>query len=134
MHSNTSRAWFVVGAFGLLLLKGCGGSGMVPVRGVLTFDGAPLEQASLAFLPDGEGEPAHSMTRAGGAFELDTHDQRGAKPGKYRVTVTKLEFGGMKTPEPPRSVVPEIYRSKESTPLLVTLPAEGDLKLELKSQ
>jgi hypothetical protein len=117
----------------LLLVGGCGGSGMVPVRGTVTFDGAPLEQASLAFLPEGEGEPAHSMTKAGGAFELDTHDARGAKPGKYRVTVTKLEFGAMKTPEPPRSVVPEIYRSKEKTPLLVTLPSDGDLKLELKS-
>lgn len=134
MDSSLARMSFVFGTLGFLVLGGCGGSGMVPVRGVITYDGAPLEQASLAFLPEGEGEPAHSMTRTGGAFELDTHDRRGAKPGKYKVTVTKLAFGAEKTAGPPKSVVPEIYRSKESTPLVVTLPSDGELKLEVKSQ
>jgi hypothetical protein len=65
---------------------------------------------------------------------LETHDRTGVHPGTYRVTVTKFEFGGMKTPDAPKSLVPQIYRSPEETPLVVTLPAEGDLLIEVTTE
>jgi len=115
------------------LTVGCGGGGFVAVTGLVTLDGKPLEGASVAFIPEAQGEAAYSTTNAEGVFELATHSQPGAKPGMYQVLVTKLDSSIPKTARPPRSAVPQIYGAKNTTPLQVSLPHTGQIRLELKS-
>jgi hypothetical protein len=72
----------------VLACAGCGG-GPVPVSGVVTLDGQPLPQATVTFLPLGQGRTASGFTDAEGRFHLSTLEQRdGALPGEYKVTVT----------------------------------------------
>ena len=49
-------------AFAVLVLGGCGGDGLVEVCGNVTFDGKPVEQGTISFLPvDGEGPTAGAL-------------------------------------------------------------------------
>ncbi len=92
-------AFAVVVAFG-----GCGGRkipGLVPLQGTVTYDGAPLAWASLAFAPapsESGAKPdpnaptqrvAVAMTDENGNFVASVLGVKGANPGKYVVTVEK---------------------------------------------
>jgi hypothetical protein len=123
----------------IVAVAGCGKStGYLPVTGTVSLDGVPLEGASVAFIPkEGDGPAAYSTTNAAGEFELSTHKDTGAAPGKYTVLVTKLDSAAPKNAGKnaagPRSLVPEIYGSREKSPVEVSLPQEGPIQLELKS-
>ena len=80
---------------GSLVLSGCGGPDMAPVKGRVTFDGKPVKEAAIAFAPvpaddkDKEpGKPATGFTDENGYFDLSTYKPLdGAKVGKHKVTV-----------------------------------------------
>ena len=95
-------AWsLVLGHWSLALLVGCNSgsvSGTVPASGKVTYKGAPVEGAIVTFVPQGNGRTATATTRAGGVFSLTTVDSSGALPGKYRVTVDKVEYGAGTSP------------------------------------
>jgi hypothetical protein len=75
-------------AAGCLLLAGCGGSGLVPVSGTLTFKGKPVTNAIVNFAPADNGRPSSGKTDAAGKFTLYFDpDTKGIKPGKYKVYV-----------------------------------------------
>lgn len=92
---------------GLLALVGCGSDphvanrpDVVPVTGVVTLDGAPVEGATVTFvntagMAPGEqvtGRSSVGRTDESGRFELTTFESGdGAVPGGYTVTVTKYE-------------------------------------------
>lgn len=70
----------------------------VPVSGVVTYNGTPLANAQVAFIPKGGGEAknANGLTDAEGKFTLQTFiggstQASGAIPGDYIVTVSKYE-------------------------------------------
>jgi len=74
----------------ICLLSGCGGSEMnvAPVAGTVTLDGAPLERASVLFLPD-EGRPSFGVTDSEGRYALIySKDENGAEVGPCTVQVT----------------------------------------------
>jgi hypothetical protein len=81
---------------GLVLLPGCGGPAMAPVKGRVTCKGSPVKEAALTFSPvprsadDKEpGKPATGFTDANGHYELSTfRELDGALVGKHRVLVT----------------------------------------------
>jgi hypothetical protein len=79
---------------------GCGGSGTVKVKGVVTLDGQPLSGATVMFVPfEGQGtRPATGATHPDGSFQLTTFKANdGALPGTYHVVVSKPpegEYGG----------------------------------------
>ena len=76
---------------------GCGDKsqlkGLVPVEGVVYYDGTPLEGAAVKFFPeDVSGRTATAMTGADGKFVLMTLNPKdGVAPGEYKVTVVKYE-------------------------------------------
>lgn len=140
------------------LTSGCGRDlDTVPCRGVVTFNGQPVEQANVYFLRDGapKGTPAPAaiaVTDSNGRFELKTGKHQGAMPGKYVVTVQKDNSASLNIPEPlptgmsrfdymkahnlfPRPLLPEKYSRFEQTPLQIEVSAdprknEFELKLE----
>ena len=138
-------------------LLGCGGGGStlegtVPVSGIVTQSGAPLEGAAVTFAPTGAGRSASGLTDATGKFTLTTLDPGdGAMPGDYQVTITKKEMVGREYTEeeanayysqhqtqPPapemKNSVNEKYSQPDSSGLLATVPADGvsDLKYEVE--
>ncbi|WP_406694230.1 carboxypeptidase-like regulatory domain-containing protein [Singulisphaera sp. Ch08] len=79
----------------LLLLAGCGDSSdtlkLVPVSGIITMDGKPLEGATVAFLPAPDnqaGAPGLDTTGPDGNYKAMTRQRSGLAPGKYKMSVT----------------------------------------------
>jgi hypothetical protein len=74
---------------------GCGDGGpkLVPVGGVVTLSGKPLEGAFVRFDPlpvNKEGLPGEDTTGPEGNYKAMTKGRSGLVPGKYHVVVIKL--------------------------------------------
>jgi len=140
-----------------LLLVGCGGGDAfkaarpktVSATGAIVYNGQPLDFALIVLSPEGTGGTA-AMCRsdADGNFSLDAFPpDRGAVPGKYRVSVTKTEAptvavydeGSHDAPMPktdngPKSLIPPAFGDLNTSGLTIEIPADGSdaLKLELR--
>jgi hypothetical protein len=95
----SSPARLTVAVLGLLLLSGCGGKISGPeraaVKGSVSFDGAPVEDGSIVFLPaTGTKGPSSGGTIHNGAYEITTAS--GPVPGKYRVEIRAMRSTGTK--------------------------------------
>lgn len=140
------RRGSTLGLIGLALLVGCnsaGVSGTVPVSGKVTYKGAPVEGAIIIFVPEGNGRSATATTVANGLFSLTTVDASGAMPGKYKVTVEKVEYGqggtssmeaastGNAAEGQAKHVLPKKYAEVASTPLVIEVPSGGKKDIDL---
>jgi hypothetical protein len=82
----------------LLLAAGCtkapdGRPKLVPVVGKVLYNKAPIEGATVVFIPEGHNYAATARTDAGGTFKLRTFaESDGAVPGNYKITVRKFEI------------------------------------------
>jgi hypothetical protein len=137
----------VIGAWSLVIgLVGCNSasiSGTVPASGKVTYKGAPVEGAIITFVPEGNGRTATATTTAGGVFSLTTVDSPGAMPGKYKVTVDKVQYAAAGSPSmeeaargnPAESqakrVLPAKYANPASTPLAMDVPPDGKQDIDL---
>ena len=136
----------MLGLIGLALLVGCNSksvTGTVPASGKVTYKGAAVEGAIITFVPEGSGRPATATSAAGGVFSLTTVDATGAMPGKYKVTVDKVEYGagGSSSMEAASSgnaaegtvkrALPAKYAEAASTPLAIEVPSGGKKDIEL---
>jgi hypothetical protein len=155
---------WAVGAALVLAAAGCGGKHTpVPVRGVVTLDGKPVEGATVHFYAEGEdreGRLAYGSTDAEGVFRLSTLGREdGALPRAYKVVVIKYVplRPNVKIPDFPKTAqgkadledfkykiygdgprtknaLPARYADINTTPFHVTVPARGDVALELTSK
>ncbi len=140
------RRCFLLGLICLTLLAGCNSasvSGTVTAGGKVTYKGAAIEGAIVTFVPEGNGRTATATTEAGGVFSLTTVDAAGAIPGKYKVTVEKVEYavGGTSSMEEAstgnaaegktKRALPAKYATATSTPLLIEVPSSGKKDLDL---
>ena len=89
---------FALCIFALMVVGGCSNpdAEFRQVSGVITYNGAPVEKAMVAFVPtDDSGIAATGMTDAAGKYTLTSTTAKrygtGAKPGKYFVKVTKTD-------------------------------------------
>jgi hypothetical protein len=125
---------------------------------VLLPDGSPLAGATVQFVPEEGGRPAHGLTGDDGSFRLTTFSTGdGAKEGDYKVVITppgpsqseggapdphdpeamkKAMIGHMKTQKRPgvstkKGDVHANYTSAATTPLRQRVPAEGKIELKL---
>jgi len=143
----------LVAAAGLL---GCsGGSGdrpkTVKAGGTVTLDGAPVEGATVSFVPQAAGRSAVARTDSKGQFTLNTTNTiPGVMPGDYKVGISKEKTEGAMTPEesqsyfektgkapPPPKVtneLPEKYKNAATSGLTAKVEASGanEFKFELK--
>lgn len=90
MRKLTVLACFTACVF---LNLGCRGIRLVPVKGVITVNGKPLDIGNVAFFPDeskGNTELHYPYGEIGptGAYEMFTKGRRGVPPGWYKVVVT----------------------------------------------
>jgi hypothetical protein len=109
-----------------LLLSGCGGATMAPVKGRVLCKGVPVKEAALTFspIPGDEhardaGKPATGFTDADGTFILSTYRAYdGALIGPHRVLVVLDETNKA--------------RCKRETRLIWEIkPGSNDVEIEL---
>lgn len=130
----------LVGRLGLVVLLGiailvCPGCGKqkrkdrpetVPVTGVVTYKGQPVDGARLAFMADSQ-EVQGGVALAGpdGKFSAMTFEPGdGLMPGSFTVTVVKMVGGELTEasdapPTPVKNVLPDKYSRRETSPLKV---------------
>lgn len=98
--SPGARRAIVAGGILLVLAAGCSGKKSnawtkarpqtFPVKGVVTFDGAAVEGATVVFLAEGKNLAATGVTGADGRYVLRTFEpQDGAVAGRHAVRITK---------------------------------------------
>jgi len=123
----------------LSVLAGCAPN-LVTVEGTVTCDGVPLAYTTVRFVPDAGtlGNGAVAETDEAGRYFLssinpsDSTAESGCFPGRYHVAV--YEVPRWPPPSGPRTEIPEVYTSKESTPLVLdVLESGGVVNLELTS-
>ena len=90
----TRRTWLTAVALAAVLLPGCGGPKMAPVKGRVIFNGQPVKEAAVTFSPAAAGnqldtgKPATGFTDADGNFALSTFSEYdGAIVGTHTVNV-----------------------------------------------
>jgi hypothetical protein len=88
---RSCAAWAVaVFAASIMVVGGCGSGGAASteaVTGTVTYNGAPVADASVTFTPE-KGRPATGITDAGGKFTLTTNVVGdGAVAGKHKVSI-----------------------------------------------
>lgn len=124
----------------LALVAGCDRSGLnlAPVEGVVTYNGAPLADAGVLFLPNDPrmGPPASGTTDADGKFILLTVNRPGAAVGEHRIAISKEEtiaipqrrgFPLYQT----KHFIPEKYGDPDTSELTATV-ADDDNHFEFK--
>jgi hypothetical protein len=91
----TRRATRALAGLGLLLVWGCGDDGLprrYPVYGEVTYNGKPLTQGIVNFIPQSDKGRAASGTIQEGSYNMTTLTPGdGVIPGPYRVTVTAVK-------------------------------------------
>jgi hypothetical protein len=142
-----------------IVLTGCSNSSRpptYPVTGTVTLQGKPVTGAAITFVPTGEGEAASAITDSEGKYALTTWEAGdGARPGEYRVKVSKQEQQAVdpskmvknlsyeeeqkiyveskKAPPPAKSLVPRKYEDDQTSGLMHTVdkkPTTFDIKIE----
>ena len=80
-YAKITRACTALLALVALGLSGCGGNGLTKVSGTVTFDGTPVEEGSISFMPvDGKG------VTAGGVIENGKYTAE-VSPGEMAVQI-----------------------------------------------
>ncbi len=99
----------------LVLVFGCTGTKPLPelgtVRGTVTLDGQPIENAVVFFTPDGrKGRAAIGMTNQKGAYSIEyAQGVPGASIGRHCVRISTSVASGS-----PDETVPSQYSLKDS--------------------
>jgi hypothetical protein len=118
------KSWAV--ALTASLMVGCGyEADLVPVSGTVTHDGAPLEEATVVFIPVGakdEGQATATVSGSGGVYRVSTNGSPGLVPGKYRVRVSKL------LNPPPKMTKEEAEQFGEDDPYMAIMVRKSDPK------
>ncbi|MDR3198698.1 MAG: DUF4198 domain-containing protein [Planctomycetaceae bacterium] len=144
----------IVFCFSAVLLTGCSKNNIIDteaVTGTVTFNGQPLEGASVAFSPKvaGQGTPASAVTDAQGKYVLQTPlgaAQAGTSQGEYIVLIRKYtqkatgqkfkdDRGEEKEITQPVNTLPEIYSDPAKTPFSASVkPGNNTFDFDLKKE
>jgi hypothetical protein len=123
-----------------VVLSGCGESiNVLPATGTVTYQGKPVANASVTYMPDGTPGAAMGIgtTDAAGKYEIRTKGKPGATPGKNLVSISKQGATGMPanpTPEDMQKMAqkgrPEV---KSEIPMKYGNPTQSGLTADVQS-
>jgi len=72
------------------LTAGCGDK-LSPVNGTVTYDGAPVDGATVVFITESGSKQATGRTDSSGKFSLEYNNGPGIPSGTYKVMVTRVK-------------------------------------------
>jgi hypothetical protein len=149
MRMSTPRR-LILAAICLFTVTGCGGTkagpATVEVVGTVTLNGTPVDGGSVLFSPDigsSDGRLAsQATTDTAGRFKLSTHVgggkfKPGIVPGKYVVSVTKLDTAAAKnTFTAPKNLLPPKYADPKTSLMNADVVAgqANDFQFPLRSE
>jgi hypothetical protein len=134
-HTRGRRRLIALAALPLLVIftaNGCGpGDGKVEVTGTAAFDGTPMPDGYVTFVPEQGGAPASGAILAG-KFSLR------ATPGAHRVEIEASRFVGPKNPvmglQPREQYVPARYNTETTLSGEVKTDEPNEFEFNLSSQ
>lgn len=119
-------------------LMGCsGGSGRATVQGKVNYDGNPVDNGGIVFIPLGGGDNKATGQIVDGKYALDA--TRGPFPGKHKVEIIWTKKTGKLIPTPgdpgnkteeTKQVIPAKYNTKSELTVDVT-PGRNTFDFEL---
>jgi hypothetical protein len=124
----TRTYWAAVGLLGTLLLAGCGsGPSTGDVRGIASYEGVPIEDGKIDFIPaDGKGPTA------GGVIKDGKYDVKKVSVGNHKVVVSSSKVvGKKKVYDTPNS--PEMPITKEVLPEKYSDLLKSELRFDVQS-
>ncbi len=90
---------------------------LVPFSGSVMFDGKPVNRGGLATMRlDDQLDSAVGAFDAEGRFTLETNGEPGAYVGRHKVVISSNTLT-----MPPRALIPSIYGSMSTTPLIINV-------------
>lgn len=109
----------------------------VPVTGKVTYQGQPISNGLVTFIPSNGSKPASGQTDKNGEFTLSTFGREdGAVFGKHKVTIKAYKEGQDVSLVPADKLsyaVPKKYVEEATTSLEVEVKKDSnDIVLELK--
>ena len=124
----------------IVSMIGCSGGGppTESVSGAVTFEGQPVANAQIGFIPDSgqiDVKPAHGKTDEDGRFTLKTYvkpgqEVSGAMVGKFKVTVTQViaenRIVDYDEISQQGETFPSVYSDANTTTLSATVTEDGD--------
>jgi hypothetical protein len=133
IFKSPRRVGLLLVAFMFVLMgTSCGGRARFPaypVKGLVRFEGKPVEGARVFFHPrEKTASPIDSYLPSGivdadGSFELTTYEEGdGAPVGEYEVTITRRTEQA-KSDEDGDDLIPPLYGSPGTSPLRATVEA-----------
>jgi len=142
MMLNVVRGVWLAAALAAASL-GCSGesSNLAKVKGNVTLDGAPLENANVVFVPAAGEKPERfvGVSDSKGAFEVT------APPGDYKVLIAQLAGQDPSLKEAPKNpggretvrlklenTLPEAYGTPDKTPFRCKVPPTEKVEFALK--
>ena len=122
----------------LVWITGCGSRTSATVHGKVTLDGAPLDEATISFVPTAAGQRQSAWTTIkNGEYAIANTD--GIGTGPFRVEIRALRPTGEKpnpnepTLVPSKEIVPSKYNSHSELTVEIK-PGENAADFELKSK
>jgi hypothetical protein len=121
-----------VAVLSLALLAGCGDSDnpRAAVQGSISYDGQPVDEGGIVFIPVGGGPGGQAVRATGdikdGKYELNR--RQGPMPGKHRVEIYWRKKTGKKVPGEgghPKDEVVQAIPSKYNTSSTLTRDVES---------
>jgi hypothetical protein len=119
----------------VICASGCGGSsdGLAVVKGKITYNGKPVPNGTVNFLPDDGNKPsATGEIQADGTYALQTflgsRPSEGAVIGKHKVVVVAMQDMATRLPEERSPLPPPIV------PIKYTSPATSDLAAQVEDK
>ena len=128
------------------LTSGCNSGRQLPVNGIVTMNGAPLDGAAVTFFPADNAAlvGGQATTSSDGKFVvLGPKGENGLAPGSYKVTVSKMKGGvtseavvaAPSEADLKQNDLPEIYSNPAKTVLSYSITGDGkpiEIKLTTK--
>ncbi|MBN2293115.1 MAG: hypothetical protein JXM70_11855 [Pirellulales bacterium] len=120
---------------------GCGGDGREAIEGKVTFDGQPLADGQISFLPmPGTKGPTAGAAIKNGEFQIAS--EGGTFAGKFRVEITATRPSNRKVMDPesgtminvPQQFIPAIYNQQTQLTAEVISGEKNSFTFELKSR
>jgi hypothetical protein len=138
LNRSYTAKWISVALVCLITVAGCGGGSGAAVSGSVSLDGAPLDDATITFVPESGGQRQAAWAPvAGGKYAIDSSSGLGT--GKFRVEIRAVRSGGDKAnPNEPtlmtaKDIVPSKYNS-QSESIAEIKPGKNSVDFNLKTK